>query len=97
MEYQQFDLVYILSTKKVSWVSGPAGRPAKPQGLWSIVAFRSDGKIVLSKDETVIMTDITNIRKARTYSIDEVFKMLDKSNDFLKRDKNDGQREKRKN
>jgi len=88
MEYQQFDLVYILSTQKVYWVSGPSGRPAKPQGLWSIVAFRSDGKLVLSKDETIILTDITNISKAGTYDINEVFKLLEESNNIIKRDKN---------
>jgi len=88
MEYQQFDLVYILSTQKVYWVSGPSGRPAKPQGLWSIVAFRSDGKLVLSKDETIILTDITNISKAGTYDINEVFKSLEESNNIIKRDKN---------
>lgn len=88
MEYQQFDLVHILSTKKISWLSGPAGKPAKPKGLWSIVAFRPDGKILLSKDETIILTDIMNIRKAGTYDLNEVFKSLEKSNKIIKRDKN---------
>lgn len=89
MEFKLFDVVYILSTKEVTWLSGPQGKPAKPDGYWYIVAIRGDGKIVLSKDETVIVTDMMNIRKVGSYDLDKVFKKLENiTKDFIKGDRN---------
>jgi len=77
LEFKIFDVVYILSTKGIVWLSGPQGNPAKPDGYWYIVAIRGDGKIVLSKDETIIVTDIMNIRKVGSYDLDKVFKKIE--------------------
>ena len=91
MEFKLFDTVYILSTKEVTWLSGPPGKPATPNGYWYIVAIRGDGKIVLSKDETVIVTDMMNIRKVGSYDLDKVFKKLENiTKEFIKGER-DGQ------
>lgn len=93
MEYNQFDLVHILSTKKVTYLNGPAGRPAKPQGAWSIVGFKGTN-VILSKDDTVIMTDLTNITRVAAYDANRVFDGLKEINNrIIKRDEN-GQVEK---
>ena len=88
MEYNQFDLVHILSTKKITYLNGPRGRPAKPQGTWTVLGFKGTN-ILLTKDDTVIETDLTNIRRVAAYDNDRVFKGLKDINDrIIKREKN---------
>jgi len=96
-EYQLFDIVYILSTKDVSWLSAPKGHPCSPHGYWNIVAIRGDGKFVLSKDGTVIVTSMNNIKKVANYDLEQVFDRIKRAGleKKVNKDENDG-KEKRK-
>lgn len=94
-EYQLFDVVYILSTKDVEWMSAPRGRPTSPKGYWNIVAIRNDGKFVLSKEETVIITTMNNIKRVASYDLDRVFEEV-KDAGINKEDRNDDDRREQK-
>lgn len=86
MEYKHSDIVYILSTKDVNYVNGPKGNPANPRGNWQIVGFLPNGDILLAKDDTIIKTKITNIRRIASYDPDVVSKKLDEiNNKYIKK------------
>lgn len=68
---KRFDLVGIRTIRNVVWVSGPATRPAKPQGSWSVVG--NIGKtLVLARNETIIQIPIGDVYKMADYSIEKV-------------------------
>lgn len=92
-EYQLFDLVYILSTKDVSWLSAPRGSPSSPKGYWCITAIRRDGKFVLTKEDTTIITTMANIKKVANYDLQRVFNKI-KNAGIIKKEKDDGDEEK---
>jgi hypothetical protein len=66
---KQFDLVEILSAKNIRFVSGPPGKPAKPQGLWSVVGFIGSD-IVIAKDETVVRAPLSAVSKVASFNTD---------------------------
>ena len=51
---KQLDIVQLTDEKKVTYVSGPSGRPACPKGEWSVVGFIND-EVVLAKQNTIII------------------------------------------
>lgn len=74
---KRFDLVKISSIEKVVWVSGPSGRPASPQGTWSVIG--NVGEILfIAKDETVVQIPVNDVIKIADYSVDRVIDNLHK-------------------
>lgn len=73
---KRFDLVKIRTIENVKWLSGPAGRPASPQGNWSVVAGIGKDTLILSKDETVIQIPATDVLKIADYSAESVVKRI---------------------
>ena len=62
----RFDMVQLLTVRGIDFVSGPAGRPATTHGNWSVVGI-SGGKVILAKDETIIMAPVKNVRRIAKY------------------------------
>lgn len=84
---RQFDKVQLLDTKQVTYLSAPPGNPTSPHGYWSVVGFK-DGRPVLAKESTTIVTSLNNIKKIASYNIDKVFESLHKvSNKYRRRKK----------
>lgn len=67
---KRFDIIRIKTVKNVEWLSGPASRPASPQGNWSVVAGLPDGKILIAKDETVAQIPMEDVFKVADYGIE---------------------------
>ena len=69
--YKQFDIVHILTTKGIRYVSGPPGSPANPNGNWSIIGF-IDKDVLLAKDSTIARVPLSDIRRVGSYDLDKV-------------------------
>ena len=76
---RQFDQVHLIDTRGITYLSGPPGNPASPHGFWTVVGFR-EGRPVLAKDSTIIVTSINNIKKVAAYNVDRVFEMQQQIN-----------------
>lgn len=63
---KQFDIVRIISVKGIKFVSGPAGKPADPNGYWSIVGFIGSD-IIIAKDETIVRAPLSAVSKIASY------------------------------
>ena len=70
-QIKRFDLVRLLTIKNVKYVSGPAGRAASPQGVWSVIG-NVGVMIFLAKEDTVIEIPIIDIVKIADYSVERV-------------------------
>ena len=74
---KRLDIVKIKSIKNVTWVSGPAARPATPKGNWSVVG--NIGNILLiAKDETIAQIPIGDVIKVAEYDINKVIENIKK-------------------
>lgn len=91
MMLNRFDLVVIKTVKNIKYLSGPSGRPAKPQGVWVIIHVFDDKTVFLGKDETVIRIPIDDIDRVARYDINTVIDKLKNTRrmDDLKGDSND--------
>ncbi len=67
--FKKFDVVQILTTKHIKFVSGPKNRPASPHGNWSVVGFvKSD--LMLAKDSTIVLAPVDSVRKVASYDLE---------------------------
>jgi len=64
---QQFDLVEIISVKSIRFLSGPPGKPAKPQGYWSVVGFIGSD-VIIAKDETIVRAPLSAVTKVAAFN-----------------------------
>lgn len=64
---KQFDIVRILSTKNIKFLSGPPGNPASPQGEWSVVGFVATD-VIIAKDQTIVRAPLSAVTKIASYN-----------------------------
>lgn len=50
--FSQFDLVRIITTRNINYVSAQSGMTASPDGLWSVVGVIGGG-VLVAKDGTL--------------------------------------------
>ncbi len=63
---KQFDIVRIISTKSIRFLSGPPGRAAVPDGDWSVVGIVGYD-IIIAKDETIVRAPLSAIKLIASY------------------------------
>jgi hypothetical protein len=70
---KQFDLVELTSVKNIKFLSGPSGKPATPQGFWSVVGFVGTD-IVIAKDATIVRAPLSAVIKVASFntSVDQL-------------------------
>jgi len=66
--WNQFDVVQILRTKNIRFLSGPRNRAALPHGNWSVVGFMGVD-VVLAKQNTIVVAPVTDIRRIAAYDL----------------------------
>lgn len=77
--WNQFDIVRIVSTQRVQYLSAPSGDVVSPHGNWSIVGFMG-GDAVLAKDQALIRIPINDVKKVAIYDPDWFYKQLKLTN-----------------
>jgi len=82
---KQLDIVQLTDEKKVTYVSGPSGRPACPKGEWSVVGFIND-EVVLAKQNTIIKVLVRYVRKIASYDLQDVLSAIDNTSKRPKKD-----------
>jgi hypothetical protein len=73
--FKQLDIVQILTTRGIKYLSGPEGHATSPQGNWSIVGFVGS-EAVLSKENTLVKVPLTDIKKVASYSVEGFMEQL---------------------
>jgi len=73
---KRFDLVSIKSIKKVQWLSGPASRPATPQGVWAVFCGVGRDELILAKNETLIRIPASDVFKVADYGLEHAIETL---------------------
>ena len=75
--WRRFDIVQLITTKNIKFLSGPKGYPANPKGNWSVVGnFSGKPDLVIAKEETIAVVPITDVRKIGTYDPDKALGMI---------------------
>jgi hypothetical protein len=69
MAIKRFDIVRLLRSDRVSYVSGPAGKAATPNGNWIVVAGCETDKYLLAKQETIIKIPMDDVFKIGDYDL----------------------------
>lgn len=64
----QFDVVRLVHTRNVKYLSGPSGRATAPKGDWTIVGF-VDGDCLLAKQSTIIRVPPADIVLIASYNM----------------------------
>ena len=64
----QFDVVRLVHTKNIKYLSGPTGRPTAPKGDWTIVGF-VDKDCILAKQSTIVRVPPSDIILIASYSM----------------------------
>ena len=77
---KRFDIVMIRTIEHVKWLSGPASRPAKPQGRWSVVAGigGNDDEVLIAKDQTLCKIPISDVVKVADYGPEHALESIKK-------------------
>lgn len=79
--FQQFDSVYILTTKNVEWRCDSPGVSTDPSGVWSIVAtMPSNGHLLIQKDNALVRIPASDVRRVANYDVETVFEKLEDIN-----------------
>jgi hypothetical protein len=65
---KQFDVIQIMTTKRIRYVSGPPGHSASPSGNWSVIGFVGSD-VMAAKDNTVVRVPVSDIRKIANYDM----------------------------
>jgi len=74
--FRQNDIVRITNEKKVSYVSGPKGRPAMPRGEWIVVgSMKAD--LILAKDNTIIRIPAIYVSLVASYDMGRILKAVE--------------------
>lgn len=73
--FKQFDIVQIVTTKGIKYLSGPEGHAANPNGYWSVVGFVGS-EAILAKENTLARVPVDDIQKVGSYDMDSLFDKL---------------------
>lgn len=69
---KQLDLVEILTTRNVSYLSARPGQGPSPQGQWTVIGIIEGEDILISKDEAIVRIPLVDVRKVGSYSIAKI-------------------------
>ena len=73
--FKQFDIVQIITTKSIKYLSGPEGHVTSPHGNWSIIGFVGQD-CILAKENTLVRVPQKDIRRVANYDLDALFKKI---------------------
>lgn len=88
----QFDVVQLLTTKRIRFLSGPPGAAANPQGNWSVIGF-VEYDAIIAKDTTIVRAPISDLKRVASYNLDSFLSKIQQAGYLNDRKKNNGQKE----
>jgi hypothetical protein len=82
--FKQFDIVQIITTKGIKYLSGPPGHSTNPHGNWSIVGFVGSDA-VLAKENTLVRVPLKDLRRIGQFNIENLYGKMSMTG-YLKED-----------
>lgn len=76
--FKQYDIVQIITTKRIKYLSGQSGQSPSPHGNWSIVGF-IESDAMIAKESTLVRVPISDIRKVASLNISSFEEILSKT------------------
>lgn len=73
--FKQFDIVQIITTKRIKYLSGPSGHTTNPHGNWSIVGFVGQDAI-LAKENTLVRVPLQDIHRVGQFDIENLYQKM---------------------
>jgi hypothetical protein len=73
---KQFDVIQIMTTKRIRYVSGPPGHSASPSGNWSVIGFIGSD-VLAAKDSTVVRVPVSDIKKIANYDMHGIHRQIE--------------------
>ena len=73
--FKHRDIVQILTTKRIRYLSGPSGQPASPHGNWSIIGF-VESDVLISKGKTLVRVPLTDIKKVASLDANSFYERI---------------------
>lgn len=74
-EIRSSDIIQLITTKNIKYLSSPPGKATTPQGNWIVTGFINN-EVIATKEGTIIKAPISDIRKVASYSINELLENL---------------------
>lgn len=76
--YERFDIVAIITTKNVTWMTDVPGTLPMVEGYWQIIGcFPKTGLLLISKGTAMCKIPAADIRKIANYELRSVFNKLE--------------------
>lgn len=72
IEYNQFDIVQIITSRNIKFLSAPPGTKVMPHGNWSIVGF-VERDVIITKNKAIVKVPIADIKMIAQYNINKLF------------------------
>jgi len=72
---KQFDIIQIITTKRIRYLSAPPGSASSPQGDWNVIGMIGP-EVVAAKDSTLVRVPLQDVRKVGSYNLPEFLKEL---------------------
>ena len=72
---KQFDIVTIVTTKSIKYLSGPEGHTTSPNGNWSIVGFVGS-EAILAKENTLVRVPQSDLKRVANYDLESLHKKI---------------------
>lgn len=67
--FNRFDIVQILTTKNVTWVSADSPKDLSPKGLWSIVQMYEDDEVLICREKDLVRIPKDDLKTVKTYNL----------------------------
>lgn len=71
----QLDIVQLLRTNRVSYLSGPKSYVTSPHGNWTVVGMIKND-VIIAKDQTVVRVPVDDVRIIGIYSIEDALNKI---------------------
>jgi hypothetical protein len=77
-ELNATDIIQLVTTKNVYYISAPPGKVVSPQGNWIVTGF-VERDVIAAKEGTIIRVPVRDVRRVARYSMEELFRQLKKA------------------
>ncbi len=72
---RQFDVIQIITTRRIRYLSAPAGSASSPQGDWNVIGMIGSD-VIAAKNDTMVRIPIQDTRKVGSYNLDAFLEQL---------------------
>lgn len=72
---KQFDIIQIITTKKIRYLSAPPGSATSPHGDWNVIGMVGTD-VIAAKDNTMVRVPMQNVRKVGSYNLNAFLEEL---------------------